>query len=150
MVEQRIDRPDTQDGFILDGFPRTLPQAEALTQMMTAKHRRLDAVLYINVSDEEIVSRLSGRLICRSCQTPYHQRFKPPVSQDICDACGGELYQRGDDNPATIRTRLKTYRRQTAPLIDYYDKAGLLVKIDGEGDVADVTTRTLAAVQSLT
>ena len=150
MVEARIGRPDASDGFILDGFPRTLPQAQALTQMMADMHRQLDAVLHIKVSDEELVSRLSGRLICRRCQTPYHLRFKPPASEGVCDACGGELYQRDDDNPSTVGARLKTFRRQTAPLIDYYDRAGLLIEIDGEGDVSEVTGRTLAAVQALT
>ncbi len=150
MVKDRLDRPDTEKGFIMDGFPRTIGQAEALTEMLVALNRRIDAVLHIRVSDEEIVSRLSGRLICRNCQTPYHCKFNPPTQEGICDACGGELYQRDDDNPATIRTRLKTYHGQTAPLIDYYKKAGLLIEINGEGDVAAVTESTLAAVQNIT
>ncbi len=149
MVRERLSRPDTRDGFILDGFPRTLPQAEALTEMMTDMQRRLAGVLYIKVSDEEIVSRLSGRLICRNCQTPYHLKFKPPAKEGVCDLCGGELYQRDDDNPETVRTRLKTYHRQTSPLIDYYQEAGLLVEVDGEGDVSEVTERVLTAAQSL-
>jgi adenylate kinase len=149
MVQERLARPDTADGFILDGFPRTLPQAEALTEMLTEMQRRLAGVLYINVSDEEIVRRLSGRLICRNCQTPYHLDFKPPAQPGRCDACGGELYQRDDDNPDTVRARLKTFHGQTAPLVDYYQAAGLLIEIDGEGDVAGVTERTLAAAHSL-
>ncbi|HEX9924017.1 MAG TPA: adenylate kinase [Anaerolineae bacterium] len=149
MVQERLSRPDTADGFILDGFPRTLPQAEALTEMLTEMQRRLAGVLYINVSDDEIVRRLSGRLICRNCQTPYHLEFKPPAQPGMCDVCGGELYQRDDDNPETVRARLKTFHGQTAPLVDYYQAAGLLIEIDGEGDVAGVTERTMTAAQSL-
>lgn len=149
MVRERLTRPDTADGFILDGFPRTLPQAEALTEMLTEMQRRLAGVLYINVSDDEIVRRLSGRLICRNCQTPYHLEFKPPAQPGRCDVCGGELYQRDDDNPETVRARLKTFHGQTAPLVDYYQAAGLLIEIDGEGDVAGVSERTLAAARSL-
>lgn len=149
MVRERISRPDTQAGFIMDGFPRTLPQAEALTDIVTSMGRRIDAVLYIKVSDEEIVKRLSGRLICRSCQTPYHLIFKPPAQEGVCDLCGGELYQRDDDNPETVRARLNTFHAQTAPLIDYYKGAGLLIEIDGEGQVSDVTERTRSAVKGL-
>ena len=109
MVEERIARPDAETGFILDGFPRTLPQSLALTEIMNATQRRINGVIYIRVSDEEIVRRLSGRLICRDCQTPYHIDFKPPAEAGTCDACGGALYQRDDDNPKTVRTRLKTF-----------------------------------------
>ena len=149
MVEERISRPDASTGFILDGFPRTLPQTYALTEMMNNMKRRIDGVLYIRVSDEEIVRRLSGRLICRNCQTPYHIEFKPPAKKGICDVCGGELYQRDDDNPKTVRARLKTYHDQTAPMINYFRDAGVLVEIDGEGEVSEVTERTLAAARSL-
>lgn len=149
MVRERLTRPDTGHGFILDGFPRTLGQAEALTEIMTGLQRRIDAVLHIKVSDEEIVKRLSGRLICRNCQTPFHKEFKPPKKEGVCDVCGGELYQRDDDNPDTIRARLKTYHGQTAPLITYYKNAGLLIEIDGEGDVADVSKRTMDAINNL-
>ena len=106
MVEERLARPDTRDGFILDGFPRTLPQAQALMEMMAALQRRISGVIYIKVSDEAIVGRLSGRLICRNCQTPFHQQFKPPHKSGVCDGCGGELYQRDDDNPNTVCARL--------------------------------------------
>ncbi len=149
MVEERLARPDTHDGFILDGFPRTLPQAQALMDMMAGLQRRIAGVLYINVSDEAIVNRLSGRLICRNCQTPYHRQFKPPKKPGACDNCGGELYQRDDDNPNTVRARLKTFHGQTEPLIGYYAKAGLLHEISGEGEVAQVVERSLAAVRSL-
>lgn len=150
MVRDRLSRDDTEAGFIMDGFPRTLGQAEALTEILNDMQRRIDAVLYINVSDEEIVNRLSGRLICRHCQTPFHVKFKPPAHEGVCDVCGGELYQRDDDNPDTIRARLKTFHGQTAPLIDYYTQAGLLVEIKGEGDVSEITQRTMEAIASIT
>jgi adenylate kinase len=106
-------------------------------------------VLYIKVSDEEIVSRLSGRRICRECQTPYHIQFNPSAQEGVCDKCGGELYQRADDNPATIRARLATYHEQTAPLIEYYQQIGVLREIDGEGGVTEITASVLTAVQEL-
>jgi adenylate kinase len=149
MVEERLARPDTQNGFILDGFPRTLPQAQALMDMMAGLQRRIAGVLYINVTDEAIVNRLSGRLICRSCQTPYHTHFKPPKTPGLCDNCGGELYQRDDDNPSTVRARLRTFHGQTEPLIEYYQKAGVLQEISGEGEVSQVIERGLAAARSL-
>jgi adenylate kinase len=133
----------------MDGFPRTVGQAQALTQIVADMQRRIDAVLHIKVSDEEIVTRLSGRLVCRGCQTPYHMQFKPPAQPGVCDLCGGELYQRDDDNPNTIRARLQTYHAQTAPLIDFYAKAGLLIEIEGEGDVSEVNTRTMAVVRQI-
>lgn len=149
MVRERLSRPDTRQGFVLDGFPRTLPQAEALTAMMAEMERRIAGVLYIKVSDEEIVKRLSGRIICRECQTPFHKVFNP-FKQCPFGKCQGEyLYQRDDDNPNTVRARLQTYHRQTAPLIDYYKAAGLLVEIEGEGDVAQITARVLAAARQL-
>ena len=149
MVQERLGRPDTAAGFVLDGFPRTMHQAEALTEMIAHLGRRLAGVIYINVSDEEIVNRLSGRLICRNCQSPYHTQFKPPAKPGICDLCGGPLYQRDDDNPQTVRARLKTFHGQTGPLIEYYQKAGLVAEIAGEGNVAQVTARTLAAAKKL-
>jgi adenylate kinase len=149
MVKERLARPDTRDGFILDGFPRTMPQAQALMAMMATLRRRIAGVIYINVSDEAIVGRLSGRLICRNCQTPYHLQFKPPKKSSVCDNCSGELYQRDDDNPNTVRARLKTFHDQTEPLIGFYARAGLLHEIVGEGEVAQVVARTLAVARSL-
>lgn len=149
MVKERLARPDTEVGFILDGFPRTLPQAEALKDIMTQLRRRLVGVLCINVSDNEIVHRLSGRLICRQCQAPYHLQFKPPRQPGHCDTCSGELYQRDDDNPTTVRARLKTFHAQTEPLIEYYRRAGLLGEINGEGGVKAVTALTLNVAQNL-
>jgi adenylate kinase len=148
MVEERLAQPDTEGGFILDGFPRTLPQAGALTEMMARLHRRIAAVLYIKVSDEALIGRLSGRMICRACQAPYHLQFKPPHQAGVCDSCGGELYQRADDNPNTVRARLVTFHGQTEPLIAYYRQAGLLHEIDGEGPLAEVSARSLAALRS--
>ena len=149
MVEARLGRPDTSDGFILDGFPRTLAQAHALTDMLDGLKRCITGVLYINVSDEAIVSRLSGRLICRNCQTPYHRQFKPPKQSGACDNCGGELYQRDDDNPITVRARLRTFHGQTEPLIAYYKDAGLIHEISGEGEVSAVVARSLAVARDL-
>jgi adenylate kinase len=149
MVRDRLERPDTEQGIVLDGFPRTLPQAEALDEMLASMDRQIEGVLYIKVSDEEIVKRLSGRLICRECQATFHVVYNP---FETCpyNKCEGEyLYQRDDDKPETVRARLKTYHNQTAPLIDYYRDAGLLVEVDGEGDVSEVTERTLAAARSL-
>ncbi len=149
MVKDRLARPDIANGFILDGFPRNLFQAEALTTMLAKRGRQLTGVLYLKVSDEEIVTRLSGRLICRNCQAPYHLKFHPPKVEGVCDVCGGELYQRSDDNPETVRTRLETYQKQTAPLIDYYQEANLLMGIDGEGELDTVTQRMLDAIKRL-
>jgi len=149
MVEERLGRSDVKKGFILDGFPRTLSQAYALTEILNAGKRRIDGVVYIRVSDAEIVRRISGRLICRDCQVPYHAEFKPPRSKGICDRCGGVLYQRDDDNAETVRARLKTFHSQTAPIIDYYRDAGLLIEIDGEGELDQVAMRTRAAADNL-
>lgn len=150
MVHERLERPDTRDGFLLDGFPRTLPQGEALTEMLTSMRRRLSGVVSINVSDEEITDRLSGRFICRQCQAPYHLKFNPPKRAGRCDVCGGELYRRDDDNPETIRARLRTFHWQTAPLFDYYRQAGLLLEVSGSGAVAEVAARIDGAVRALT
>lgn len=149
MVEDRLARPDAAAGFILDGFPRTLPQAHALAEMLARLGRHLTGVLYVKVSDDAIVTRLSGRLICRNCQTPYHAQFKPPRQSGVCDSCAGPLYQRDDDNPATVRARLATFHGQTEPLIEFYQTSGLLETIVGEGDVAHVCARSLAAVRRI-
>jgi len=149
MVKERLSRPDARTGVIFDGFPRTLPQAKALDQVMDEMERRIDGVLYIKVSDEEVVRRLSGRLICRECQTPFHKEFNP-FKRCPFNKCEGEyLYQRDDDRPETVRARLKTFHNQTEPLIDYYRQAGLLAEIEGEGEVAEVATRTLAVARGL-
>lgn len=149
MVRERLQQPDCAPGVILDGFPRTLAQAESLDEILAGMGRRLNSVLYLAVPDEELVRRLSGRRICSQCQTPYHILFNPPAEEGICDLCGGELYQRDDDKPETVRARLKVYHRQTAPLIDYYRRAGLLVEVDGAKDIESVNTALLDAIRKL-
>ena len=149
MVEERLARVEQERGFLLDGFPRTLPQAVALTEMLAKLGRPLARVLYIRVADATLVERLSGRWICRACQTPYHLLFKPPARAGTCDKCGGELYQRDDDKPDTVRARLKTFHKQTEPLIAYYQRVGLLAEVDGEGDVVAVSGRLLAVMKEL-
>lgn len=149
MVRERLARADTAPGFVLDGFPRTLPQALALKDILAHLQRQVTAVLYLAVSDEVIVQRLSGRWICRNCQTPYHLQFKPPARPGICDLCGGPLIQRDDDNPTTVRARLKTFHRQTEPLIEHYSKAGLLHEVHGENPVNEVTSESAAIIRQL-
>jgi adenylate kinase len=149
MVEERLARVEENRGFLLDGFPRTLPQAVALTEMLAKLNRPLARVLYVRVPDAALVERLSGRWICRACQTPYHLLFKPPARAGVCDKCRNELYQRDDDKPETVRARLKTFHKQTEPLIAYYQTAGLLAEVDGEGDVTAVSGRLFAVVKEM-
>jgi adenylate kinase len=147
MLLERISAPDCQKGVILDGFPRTLAQAEALDKALAKQSKGIDKVVYIRVSEEELMKRLGGRWICRGCQTPYHEIASPPKKAGVCDKCGGELYQRADDNPVTIKERLKVFFAQTAPLIDYYEKTGKLAEINGEGDVDAIRKRILDALK---
>lgn len=132
IVKDRLQEADTARGFLMDGFPRTIPQAEALDATLDSLERQVSRALAILVDEEELVRRLTGRRICRDCQTPFHVVFNPPQREGVCDACGGELYQRDDDSEATVRNRLAVYNRQTEPLIEYYDRQGVLVRIDGE------------------
>jgi adenylate kinase len=132
IVKDRLQEPDTAKGFLMDGFPRTIPQAKALDKALEELSRAVSKTIVILVDEEELVKRLTGRRICRGCQTPYHVIFSSPVTKDVCDKCGGELYQRDDDTEATVRNRLEVYRDQTEPLIDYYDKAGVVARIDGD------------------
>jgi adenylate kinase len=125
-------------GWLLDGFPRTLPQARALDRFLGDRHESLDAVILIRVDGEEIVSRLNDRRICRKCGASYHLRFRPPATPGRCDTCGGELYQRSDDQPATIRKRLAVYETETRPLIEYYAASGNLVCVDGNQEIEAV------------
>ena len=138
IVKERLAEPDCQTGFILDGFPRTVNQAEALSQILTDLDYSLDAAVNIKVSDEEVVNRLSGRRICSDCGATYHVDFKPPQEEGICDECGGELYQRDDDTPETIKERLEVYYDQTEAVVDYYEQQDLLLEIDGEQDLDEV------------
>jgi adenylate kinase len=131
IVKDRLQEPDTAKGFLMDGFPRTIPQAEALDVALDALDRGISKVVVILVDEEDLVKRLTGRRICRSCQAPFHVMFTKPQVEGVCDKCGGELYQRDDDSEATVRNRLEVYRKQTEPLIDYYDRAGVVARIDG-------------------
>lgn len=146
MVVDRLTRPDSAKGAILDGFPRTCEQARSLDEALDAKGLRVDRAVSIDVSPEELIRRLSGRWICRQCQTPYHESERPPSQAGVCDVCGGQLYQRVDDQPDTVRKRLQVYFEQTAPLIDHYHQAGVLVAVNGEQDIAAVTRDLLAAL----
>ena len=146
MVLERLAEPDCAGGAILDGFPRNLEQAEALDKALSQKGKAIDKVVYIKVSEEELLKRLSGRWICRRCQAPYHATDSPPRVWGKCDRCGGELYQRPDDNETSIKKRLEVYFAETAPLIDYYNQEGKLLEIDGQGGVAEVAKRIKTAL----
>ncbi len=146
-VGERIDRPDCNEGFMLDGFPRTTAQAEALLTILTKRGRHIDHVISIEVVAEELIKRLTGRRTCRNCGEPYHVVFNPPKNGNQCDLCGEELYQRDDDKDGPIRNRLDTYKQQTEPLIDYYSKKDLLRPINGLGDPEVIFNRIKGAVQ---
>lgn len=145
IVEERLNRADAADGFILDGFPRTREQAEALAEMGVD----LDAVLSLEVSEDEVVRRLSGRLNCPECGAAFHEEFNPPETDDVCDECGHQgLIKREDDQPDVIRDRLAEYRSKTEPLKEFYRQQGLLVEVDGEGTPAEVTDRVHGVVEN--
>lgn len=146
MILERIAAVDCAEGLILDGFPRTLDQAKALDVALRERGEAVDKVLYIRVDTDELARRLSGRSICKSCQTPYHDVSSPPKVAGICDLCGGELYQRPDDLPQTVRKRIEVYFTETAPLIDYYRKADKLVEIEGEGEIEKIVERLIDAL----
>ncbi|WP_025324268.1 adenylate kinase [Deferrisoma camini] len=141
IIEERLQEADCANGFILDGFPRTVAQADALNRVLANLGQAIDHVVSIEVPDEELVERLTGRRTCRGCGAMYHVKFSPPKAQGVCDKCGGELYQRDDDREETIRARLKVYHEQTAPLVEYYEKAGLLRRIPGQGSVDEIYAR---------
>jgi len=147
MVLERLSAPDSRRGAILDGFPRNLEQAEALNKALAQQSKTVDKVIYIKVSEEELMKRLGGRWICRQCQTPYHITSSPPKVWGKCDKCGGELYQRPDDSKESVKKRLKVYFAETTRLIDYYTRAGKLVEVDGKGDVAEVANRIITALR---
>ncbi|MBM4043535.1 MAG: adenylate kinase [Planctomycetes bacterium] len=149
IVAERLARPDCKQGFLLDGFPRTLGQAKALDAILAKSSMRLDAMLYYAVSDEVVVDRISGRRLCKSCGANYHVKYIAPRKSGVCDRCGGGLYQRADDKPETVKERLRVYREQTAELIDYYRANGLLKEISADNSVEAVradTNRVLDAV----
>ena len=146
LIAERLRQPDAARGFILDGFPRTIAQAEALDRLLKDLGQSLDVVVYFDVSPPELLRRLTGRRLCRQCQTAYHVVSAPPRRPGICDRCGGELYQRDDDSEATVRHRLDVYARQTAPLLDYYRGRGLLTTVNGEGSVEAIGATIRRAV----
>jgi adenylate kinase len=139
IIADRLRQPDAGGGFILDGFPRTIAQAEALDRLLKDLGQKLDAVVYFDVAEPELLRRLTGRRLCRQCQTAFHMVSAPPRRAGVCDRCGGELYQRDDDSEATVRHRLEVYARQTAPLLDHYRGRGLLTSVKAEGDVGAIT-----------
>ena len=146
MVLDRLAAPDVKQGAILDGFPRNLEQARALDKALAEQSKAIDKVVYIKVSEGELLKRLGGRWICRQCQAHYHEVDSPPKQKGVCDRCGGELYQRDDDKPETVKKRLEVYFAETSPLIDYFRQAGKLLEIKGEGSVADVNREILEAL----
>jgi adenylate kinase len=146
MLLDRIARPDAAQGFALDGFPRNLDQAKALDDALAREEKAIDKAIYIEVPTEELVRRLSGRWNCRQCGAVYHEQSMPPKQQGVCDSCGGELYQRKDDRPDVVRTRLDVNLKQTEPLLEHYRRDGKLVEVDGSGGVDEVKGRVLAAM----
>ena len=138
LVVDRLAQPDAKNGYVLDGFPRTIPQAEALDKALEEKGEAVDYAIDVDVPDENIVNRMSGRRACTTCGGTYHIKYAPTKAEGICDACGGNLVLRDDDKPETVKKRLEVYHKQTQPLIDYYNKKNVLKTVDGTQDVADV------------
>jgi adenylate kinase len=149
MVRERLGDEDAREGFLLDGFPRTVPQAQVLDDILAEAGFKLDVVLELVVDDDEVIRRLSGRRTCRSCNHIWHVDFDPPTVPGVCDIDGGELYQREDDRAETIANRLEVYAASTAPLVNYYAGRGLLVGIDATGPVDDITSRAIDALRPL-
>lgn len=146
VVMDRLGGPDAQNGFILDGFPRTVPQAQALDAKLARKGRRLDRVINLVVPEDVLLARLSGRWLCRDCHASYHTEFSPPTVPGVCDRCGGPLFQRPDDTLETARRRLEIYDHDTRPVLDYYRKAGILVDVPGDRSVREVTEALREAI----
>ncbi|MCA1906127.1 MAG: adenylate kinase [Desulfarculus sp.] len=146
LAKDRIAQPDAAKGFMLDGFPRTVPQAEALDKVLAGMGKTIDHVISIEVASAELLGRLTGRRTCKACGQGFHVMFDPPKVEGKCDKCGGELYQRDDDNEATVSNRLKVYDAQTKPLIDYYQAKGLLRPIDGVGSIDAIFGRIKAVL----
>ncbi len=147
MVLERMSAPDCESGVILDGFPRNLKQATALDKALAQQAKAINKVVYIKVPEEELLKRLSGRWVCRNCQTPYHATDSPPKVWGRCDQCGGELYQRPDDTEQTVKERLRVYFAQTALLIDYYTQSGKLLEVDGEREIDEVGREIVSALR---
>ncbi|MEM2272489.1 MAG: adenylate kinase [Archaeoglobaceae archaeon] len=149
IVKERLKQKDCERGFILDGFPRTIAQAEALDAMMVELGKKIDAVININVSEDEIVKRIVNRRICRKCGAIYHLIYDPPKKNGVCDKCGGELYQRDDDKEEVVRERFKVYRKNTEPLIEYYKRKGILFDVDGTKDIEKVKAEILSILEKI-
>ena len=141
LVKERIQKSDASGGYMLDGFPRTVAQARELDDILSTLGQKIDHVVSVEVPSSELMGRLTGRRTCRSCGAGFHVMFDPPKKEGVCDKCGGELYQRSDDNEATVKSRLDTYEEQTKPLIDYYQKLDKLRRIDGVGKMDDILQR---------
>lgn len=146
IVKDRLTKEDCKDGFLLDGFPRTVKQAEALDDELKAMNLKLDKVINIEVGKEILIERAVGRRICKNCGATYHVKFSPPKEENTCDKCGAELYQRDDDKVETVEKRIEVYTKQTQPLIDYYDKKGLLLNIDGTKSIEEVFNDIVASL----
>ena len=149
IVKERISEDDAKKGFLLDGFPRTIEQAESLSQIMSELDREIDAVINIEVPEEELMNRLTGRRICEKCGTTYHLVFNPPKVDGICDIDGGKLYQREDDNPETVSNRLSVNVKQSKPILEYYNNKGVLKNIDGSKDIDEVTNDVIDILDHL-
>jgi adenylate kinase len=146
LIEERLQKADAQAGFILDGFPRTVAQAEALKKRLDARGPVLDKVIAIIVPDEDVVKRISGRRTCRNCGAMYHTIFDPPRNVNVCNVCNGELYQRDDDAEDTVRMRIEVYKANTRPLLEHYERLGLLYRVDGVGRPDEISERILNAL----
>lgn len=149
IVEERLKLDDTKKGFLLDGYPRTINQAEELEKMLANDNRKIDIVINIDVAIDVLIERLISRRMCKACNASYHLQFKPPLKDGICDKCGGELYQRNDDNLESATTRLEVYQNETKPLIEFFEKRNLLVNINGLQSVEEVSNDILKALEGL-
>ena len=148
MILERINQPDCASGCIFDGFPRTLHQAKVLDKALKEQGKSVDKAIYIEVPDEELVKRLSGRWLCRNCQTPYHSISSPPKMPGKCDKCGGELYQRSDDKEETVKERLNVFFAQTAPILDFYKKQSKLIRVNGNLGIQGVAREIISALKA--
>lgn len=148
IIKDRFSKPDMKSGWMLDGYPRTTPQAEALEAILPSLGQKIDVVLNIDVPDADLVKRVTGRRMCK-CGTTYHVQFNPPKVAGKCDACGAELYQRKDDTEETVKQRLQAYHTQTQPLIDYYNKKGIVATINGAGDIKEIFNNVSKALDKV-